>query len=106
MDHPHIYIDMGVVDKNLSVVDENMGVVDESMGVVNKNMGVVDENLGVVDRPSVGVVDEMGSSMGRRWVVDDNDFILDFLIGIWLDKWIANWWIARYVDIFDCLFDS
>ena len=26
-------------------------------------MRVVDESLGVVDRPSVGVVDEMGSSM-------------------------------------------
>ena len=43
-----------------------MGVVDENMGVVDESMGVVDENLGVVDRPSVGVVDEMGSSMGRR----------------------------------------
>ena len=43
-----------------------MGVVDESMGVVDENMRVIDENLGVVDRTAVGVVDEMGSSMGRR----------------------------------------
>ena len=49
------------------------------MGVVDESMRVVNENLGVVDRPSVGVVDEMGSSMrwGRRWVVDDDDFFLD-----------------------------
>ena len=44
------------------------------MGVVDESMRVVDENLGVVDRPSVGVIDEMGSS---RWVVDDDDFFLD-----------------------------
>ena len=50
------------------------------MGVVDENTRVVDENLRVVDRPSVGVVDEMGSSMGRRWVVDDDDFFLDSLI--------------------------
>ena len=43
-----------------------MGVVEENMGVVDESMRVVDENLGVVDRPSAGVVDEMGSSMGRR----------------------------------------
>ena len=36
------------------------------MRVVDESMRVVDENLGVVDRSSVGVVDEMGSSMGRR----------------------------------------
>ena len=36
------------------------------MGVVDESMMVVYENLGVVDTPSVGVVDEMGSSMGRR----------------------------------------
>ena len=55
------------------------GVVDENMGVVDENIGVVDENMEVVNRPSVGVIDEMGSSMkwGRRWVVDVDDFFLD-----------------------------
>ena len=43
-----------------------INIVNESMGVVDESMKVVDENLGVVDRPSVGVVKEMGSSMGRR----------------------------------------
>ena len=47
----------------LHVADENMGVIDENMGVVDESMRVIDENLEVVDRPSVGVVDEMGSSM-------------------------------------------
>ena len=56
----------GVVDENMGSAIKVWGVVDESMRVVDESMRVVDENLGVVDRPSVGVVYEMGSSMGRR----------------------------------------
>ena len=43
------------------------------MGVIDESMRVVEEYRGVVDRTAVGVVDEMG----RRWVVDDDDFFPD-----------------------------
>ena len=76
---------MEISDNNIGFSDENIGFSDENIGVSDENIGFSDENIWVSDE-NLGDSDETVMKGGLWKYSNDDDFILDSYIGLFMNN--------------------